>query len=220
MTDPHPILLLRRTGGSVCARAWMSLLLLSCLANAIPRGAAAQENEISEYELKAAILYKLTNFVEWPDAAYPGPSAPTVLCILGRDPFGPALTSGTPKGGARGRPIVVRRIQQAKDSPDCHILYISSSERKTVGQIFSGLKGTSVLTVGEMTQFAANGGMIQFSLEDQQVRFDINLDAALRGQLKVSSKLLALARIVREPGSGVDAKKAASALPSLALPGN
>ena len=164
---------------------------------------AAQENAVGEYELKAAILYNLTNFVEWPASAYPDSNAPTLLCVLGRDPFGGALTSSIPKEGGKGRPVVVRRVQPGKEIRDCHVLYISSSERKTVGQIFSTLKGTNVLTVGEMSQFALNGGMIQFTLLDRQVQFDVNLDASSRGELKISSRLLALARIVHEQSSGL-----------------
>jgi hypothetical protein len=82
------------------------------------------------------------------------------------------------------------------------VLYISSSEKKTVGQIFSTLKGTNVLTVGEMSQFALNGGIIQFTLIDKQVQFEINLDAASHAGLKISCRLLALARLVHGQGTG------------------
>ena len=128
---------------------------------------------------------------------------------LPRPPFAdPAVHSGArsirelfnfhdPKETDNGRPVLIRHLQSDKEIPGCHILYISSSERKTADHIFSTLNGSSILTVGEMTQFAAHGGMIQFSLEDQHVRFDINLDAASRAGLKISSKLLALAQIVK-----------------------
>ena len=92
--------------------------------------------------------------------------------------------------------VTVRRIQSDKESSGCHVLYIGSSERKVTIQIVSSVRSAGVLTVGEMTQFAAHGGMIQFSLEDQRIRFDINLDAASQSGLKISSKLLALAHIV------------------------
>jgi hypothetical protein len=184
-------------------RAWLVILLEVCLLTASPYIAAAQESAVGEYELKAAILYNLTNFVEWPASAYPDSSAPTILCVLGRDPFGGALTSSISKEGGKGRPVDVRRVQPGREIRDCHVLYISSSERKTVGQIFSTLKGTNVLTVGEMSQFAANGGMVQFTLVDRQVQFEINVDAASHGELKISSRLLALARIVHEQSSGL-----------------
>jgi len=171
-----------------------SLLLVHSM---IPRIAAGQKDSAGEYELKAAMLYNLTLFVEWPPSAYPDPQAPILLCILGRDPFGSSLTSTVPGKTARGRSVLIRHLQNDKEIRSCQVLYISSSERKTAAQILSTLNGSSVLTVGEMTQFAAHGGMIQFSLEDQRVRFDINLDAASRAGLKISSKLLVLAQIVK-----------------------
>ena len=108
-----------------------------------------------------------------------------------------SLASTIPKETDNGRPVLIRHLQSDTEIPGCHILYISSSERKTTAHIFSTLNGSSTLTVGEMAQFAAHGGIIQFSLEDQHVRFDINLDAASRAGLKISSKLLALAQIVK-----------------------
>jgi len=178
---------------------------------------AAQENAVGEYELKAAILYNLTNFVEWPGSAYPDSNAPTLICVLGRDPFGGALTNSIPKEGGKGRPVVVHRVQPGKDIRDCHVLYISSSERKAVGQIFSTLKGTNVLTVGELSQFALNGGMIQFTLIDKQVQFEINLDAASDVGLKISSRLLALARIVHPQSSGLGGERLSRPAQSLEL---
>jgi hypothetical protein len=164
----------------------------------IPGHAAAQGESAGEYELKAAMLYKLTLFVDWPPSAYPDPQSPRIVCILGRDPFGDSLTSIVSTKTINGRPIEIRHPQGSEGVRGCHVLYISSSERKNIVQIFSTLKGYSVLTVAEMTQFAAHGGMIQFSLEEKQVHFDINLDAASRANVKISSRLLVLARIVKD----------------------
>jgi len=190
-----------RTLGKLLARLIRGLpivLFVFCLVRTlVARTADAQEDSVDEYKLKAAMLYNLTYFVEWPDSAYPDRHAPIQLCILGQDPFASSLTSTIPKETDNGRPVLIRHLQSDKEIPGCHILYISSSERKTAAHIFSALNGSSILTVGEMTQFAAHGGMIQFSLEDQHVRFDINLSAASRAGLKISSKLLALAQIVK-----------------------
>lgn len=192
-------------GGSFLPRLLRELLRLSlvfCLALGVaPRIAAGQKDATGEYEVKAAMLYNLTRFVEWPPSAYPGPQAPIQLCILGRDPFGSTLASIVLKQTVNGRPVLIRHSQNDAEIRACHLLYISSSERKTTIQIFATLKGSNVLTVGEMTQFAAHGGMIQFSLEEQQVRFDINLDAVARAGLKISSRLLVLARIIKEQGN-------------------
>jgi hypothetical protein len=177
----------------------LSLILGLCLlaASIFPRMAAGQGNSADEYVLKATMLYNLTQFVDWPPSAYPGPQAPIQLCILGRDPFRNSITSAVSRRIYNGRSVLIVHPQNDREARSCNILYISSSERKSSEQIFSALNGSSVLTVGEMTQFAAHGGMIQFSLEDQQVHFAINLDVASRAGLKISAKLLALARIVQ-----------------------
>lgn len=164
----------------------------------IPETGLTQDSA-GEYELKAAMLYNLTRFVEWPPAAYADAQAPTVLCILGRDPFGDSLTSIASNQTGGGRPVQIRRIPNNKEIKGCHVAYISSSERKNIAQILAGLKGASVLTVGEMAQFAVRGGMIQFSLEEKQVRFEVNLEAASESDLKISSRLLVLARVVKDP---------------------
>lgn len=157
---------------------------------------AAQEGSVDEYKLKAAMLYNLTYFVEWPGSAS-NRQTPVVLCVLGQDPFATSLASTIPKETNNNRPVLLRRVQSDREFPGCHILYIGSSERKNAVQIFSSVRGSGILTVGEMSQFAAQGGMIQFSLEEQRVRFDINLNATSRAGLKISSKLLALSRIVK-----------------------
>jgi hypothetical protein len=166
--------------------------------------ASAQKDQVGEYELKAAILYNLSRFVEWPPSAYGDSQAPTVLCTLGQDPFGDSLRSLGQKQDANGRPVAIRRLKNENGIRDCHVLYISTSERRTVAQILTRLKGSSVLTVGEMSQFAVQGGVIQFTLEDKQVRFEINLDAASRMALKISSRLLVLARIVKDQRPNAD----------------
>jgi hypothetical protein len=177
----------------------LSLVFVLVLIRALTPGvAAAQDDSAGEYELKAAMLYNLTLFVQWPSSSYPDANAPTVLCILGRDPFGDSLTSLASKSAAGGRALQIRRVSNQDRVRECHVVYISSSERKSIGQIFSALKGSSVLTVGEMAQFAARGGMIQFALEEKQVRFQINLEAASQANLHISSRLLALARIVKD----------------------
>jgi uncharacterized protein DUF4154 len=176
----------------------MYLFLCFVLVQAfLAKTALGQQDAAGEYELKAAMLYNLTRFVEWPPSTYADAQAPTVLCILGRDPFGNSLTSLAPNQTASGRAVQIRNVPNDKGIRGCQVVYISSSERKSVVQILSTLKGASVLTVAEMTQFAARGGMIQFSLEERQVRFEINLDAASRADLKISSRLLVLARIVK-----------------------
>jgi hypothetical protein len=183
-----------------CLRAGPLLVAIVLVLAQFPasRAAIAQDDPVDEYQLKAALLYHLSQFVEWPDSGRANRHAPLFVCILGQDPFANSLINSMPKETDTGRPMIVRQL--ARDTPisGCHILYISSSERKSADHIFMSLDGSGVLTVGEMTQFAARGGIVQFNLGDRRVRFDINLGAASRSGLKISSKLLALAQIVRD----------------------
>jgi uncharacterized protein DUF4154 len=209
-------------------RMFSSLLLVVGELTLSAPYAAGLSEQAGEYEVKAAILYNLSRFVEWPPSTYPDPQTPTALCILGRDPFEDFLTSLTKNQNASGRPVLIRHLKNERGIRDCQVLYISSSERKSVAQILSTLKGSTVLTVGEMSQFAAQGGIVQFKLEERQMHFDINLEAASRMGLKISSRLLVLARIVkgRDPESGTGEQLiaqpsvlSAKILPSLAAAG-
>lgn len=159
----------------------------------------SQTASADEYALKAAMLYNLARYIEWPSSAYPNPQAPIVYCILGHDPFGDALTD-LAKQAVHGHAIEIRHVVNDNGLRTCHLLYISSSERKSVARVFANLNGSSVLTVGDMTQFALRGGMIQFSLEEKRVRFQINAESASQVKVKISSQLLALARIVKSEG--------------------
>lgn len=184
----------RRRARMLCVSVAICVLTASAF---IPGPNAGQEDSAGEYELKGAMLYNLMHFVEWPVSAYSSSQAPTVLCILGRDPFGNSLTSLVSDKLVDGRPVQIRLLKDMNGTRACHVLYISSSERKHVVEILSNLKGANVLTVGEMSQFATRGGMVQFSLYEKRIRLDINLDAANRAGVKISSRLLAIARIVK-----------------------
>jgi len=172
-----------------------SVLLLTAAA-LYPSHGLAQEYQSSEYDLKAAILFNLVRFVEWPPKAYPDARAPTEVCTLGKEPFGPALEHFASGNSAFGRGFVVRRLRSEEDTRGCHLVYISSSERKLLPEILKGLEGSHVLTVGESEQFAAHGGMVQLTMEDKQVHFTINLSAASREELRIRSGLLALSKII------------------------
>ena len=173
------------------------MLLLVVLCALIPSPSVAQTSSAGEYELKAAMLYRLTYFVEWPPTVVSDSQAPTVLCVLGQDPVGTALPSVISGQAGSARRTEVRHPRSASEIRGCQVVYVAASEKKNMAQILAALKGSGVLTVGDMAQFAAKGGMIQFSLEDNRVRFDVNLDEATQAGLKISSRLLMLARIVK-----------------------
>ena len=148
-----------------------------------------------EYQVKALFLYNFAKFVDWP----PNMRAdPICIGILGDDPFGDALDQTVKGKTVNGRNFVVKRLQRQEDGEGCHIVFISASEKKKVRAILNGLGRCNVLTVGDVEGFAAAGGVINFEIVDSKVRFEVNIDAAERAGLKLSSKLLNLAKIVRD----------------------
>ncbi|HKV39356.1 MAG TPA: YfiR family protein [Blastocatellia bacterium] len=157
-------------------------------------GAALQvEAQASgEYSVKAAFIYNFAKYVEWPQIA--GPGAPLIVGVVGQDPFGGAFDQMVEGKIANGRQLVVKRLKWGDDLKQCQILFISASEERRLSQILNSLNGASVLTVGDTEQFGKAGGIIRFVLEDNRVRFEINRGAAERARLKLSSRLLALAR--------------------------
>ncbi len=151
---------------------------------------------VEEYRLKAAVLYNLAKFVDWPDEAFSDPGAPLVVCVLGGDPFGPALDDTLKGHMVGGHPAVVRRI--ADLAPGCHVLFVS--DVKQLPAVVDRVHDTSVLTVGETAGFVEQGGMIGLTTDNDRVRFDVNLAAAERAHLKISARVMALATSVRRGG--------------------
>jgi hypothetical protein len=154
----------------------------------------------SEYQVKAAFLYNFTKFVEWPDSAFAGSDSPFVIGIVGRDPFGSILDRTVEGKTVVGRNFVVRRYRTAADMQPCHLLFISESENGRLAKVLQRV-GRHTLTVGDVDKFLQRGGAVNFVIESNKVRFEINLDAADRAGLRISSKLLALARVVKSKSS-------------------
>jgi YfiR/HmsC-like len=150
----------------------------------------------SEYQVKAAYLLNFLKFVEWPDDAFADPLAPYVVGVVGDDPFGSALPQVVIGKTVQGRDLVIRVYRAGEAVRGAHILFISASEKKRLPAILSALRGLSTLTVGDTEEFLEAGGMIQFLSENDRIRFAINVDAARRGRLRISSKLLSLAKVV------------------------
>lgn len=158
-----------------------------------PSGCWAQTTQPTEYQIKAAFLYNFAKFVEWPSAAFDDASSPIVIGILGDNPFHDDLANTIRGKKIDEHPLVVKELRSLSEATNCHILFISASEKKRLPEILAGIKGASVLTVGEMDRFTEAGGMINFVLEKTKIRFQINSDAASTVRLKISSKLLNLA---------------------------
>jgi hypothetical protein len=172
------------------------LILASLLTT--PLFAAPQPRPVDEYQLKAAFLYNFARFIEWPAKAFEDPSQPFVFCVLGEDPFGRALDDLLEGRKIGGRAPTVRRISDARRARGCQILFVSSSEPKSVLALLAGIGDSGLLTVGESDAGAAEGMIIDFTLEDGKIRFIINAAVAEREKLRISSRLLSLATVVRK----------------------
>lgn len=145
-----------------------------------------------QYQVEAAYIYNFLKYVDLP------PSQSKTLCIgiLGFNSDDAAFDSLNGKV-VRGRTIVVRHLWWLPSAPAADVLFVSRDERGRLHQVLNKLNNTRVLTIGELDGFAHDGGMINFTIQDQRVRFEINPDAARRAQIRVSSQLLRLATIVR-----------------------
>ena len=172
---------IRSSGAAFC----FLLLLFYGLAPALAPGASL------EYQVKAAFLFNFTKFVEWPSSAFADASSPFLVCIFGSDPFGRALDDIIEGESVEGHKITVQRINT--ETPQaCHVLYSGENTMPP----WSTAAASSVLTVGEGDRVLSRGGIIAFVIDNGRVRFDISLKAASKQGLKLSSKLLSVARNV------------------------
>jgi hypothetical protein len=160
--------------------------------------ARAQASPPGEYELKAAFLFNFAKFIDWPADSFASSQSPFTICVLGLDPFGNILEDDLQGKMIGNRPLAVRRIKDKAGVRLCQIEFVSSSESAHLAEVIGSLQSANVLLVGETNGFAASGGTIEFTLEDNHVRFTINIDAVGRSGLKFSSKLLSLAKILHE----------------------
>ncbi len=147
---------------------------------------------LREYRIKAAFLYNFARFVAWPSEAFEDNEARLILGVLGDDPFGTALQSleGKTVGGRR---LTIKRFNSLLDLDRCHMLFITSSSQDQQQKALESLAGSTVLTIGEMQPFVQMGGIINFVIRNNKLRFEINLGAGKRAGLVISSQLLKLA---------------------------
>lgn len=157
----------------------------------------AQAHLPGEYDLKAAFIYRIVGFVEWPSKS--AADAPLRVCIFGGNPFGPALDALRGRKLA-DRPIEVRLSDATDGLRDCHVLFVAATGEKHLARIVALAREAGVLTVGDTEGFARRGVMLNFYVERDGVRFEVNRDVARAGGIRLSSKLLSLARII-EPGT-------------------
>lgn len=170
-------------------------LALVLLCTALP-SAGAMAAPAGEYAVKAAFIHNIAKFVEWPKPVAGG--GKLRLCLLGDNPFGEEIAV------LHGKPIGSLQWEVRTVDPDgvksCQVLFIADSMQHQIGQIRQRINGNAVLTVGDTRGYAEQGVMINFYLEDNKVRFEINREVAMHAGLRISSQLLRLGRIVGEPG--------------------
>jgi hypothetical protein len=171
----------------------VSLWMMAFAGNGATRG---QTPGSSEYDVKAAFLFHFAQFVEWPPETFKDASAPLTYCTIGEDPFHGALEQSLSGKTVGTRALRVQHLKQTQGIPGCQVLFIGAGEKKRIGEEMARVSGNAVLTVGETEHFAKEGGIIGFFLEDNKIRFEINLDAAEKANLRISARLLTLARTV------------------------
>lgn len=174
----------------------LRLLLFAVMAGLSARSARAQP-VADEYQVKAAYLLNFARFVEWPSDVLPA-SSPLNIAIIGDDPFGGALEETLRGKSANGHPIQLRHLRWDDVLTPYQIVFVGASEEPRLPQILRSVGHNSVLTVSDIDRFSFRGGVIEFRTVGNRVRFDINRTAAAAAELNISSRLLSVARAVRE----------------------
>ena len=168
-----------------------------CTSFALPGSAqTASSSASAEYLIKAGFTYNFAKLMQWPANAFPQTDSPIVIGILGTDPFGGTLDTVLAGKKVNSRGFVVKHLKWGLDLKECNILFVSSSEAGHLDEIFHIIKGLPILTIGQMPDFARRGGIINFILEDDKVRFEVNVEAAKQADINISSRLLTLAKII------------------------
>jgi hypothetical protein len=157
-----------------------------------------QISGLSEYEVKAAFLLNFAKFIQWPQNAFANDQSPLFICIVGEDPFGHTLDEVVQSKMLDSHAFIIRHSTNPEDMKTCQVVFIGSRDDKRLSEVLRRLKGSNALAVGESRDFAGLGGGIQFYLENNRIRFLVNVDALQRAHLTASSKLLALAKIVHD----------------------
>jgi len=164
--------------------------------------ALSQNEEGAEYSVKLGFLFNFTKFVEWPPDSFRNPGTPLVICIVGHDPFRQDLEAELQTRKVGDHPVEVRTQTPNDKLSVCHVVFIPVTEKNQSDRILRGLQGSRTLTVGETEGFAVLGGIINLTVEDNKVHFEINRLAADRAGLKIGSRLLSIAKIVQEQDHG------------------
>ncbi len=152
----------------------------------------SQQSHPTEVQVKAAYLFNFGKFVRWPSPTAAG-SGPFQICVLGKDPFGLVLNSTLDGGSIDDRKVAAKKIVTLQDSDNCQVVFVSASEEPRLKTILASARSARTLTVSDMPNFVARGGMIQFVPKDSKIRFEVNLPATEEAGITLSSELLKVA---------------------------
>jgi YfiR/HmsC-like len=172
---------------------WGTLIVVLTLALSVRADEPARE-----YKVKAAFIYNFAQFVDWPTSAFESADAPFVVAVVGKDPFNGLLEEVVAGKRVGGRTVVVQHFDSSAGIGQCQILFVPMTEEGSLGTIIQKMQNKPVLTIGEVDDFTEEGGCFRFFTEDNKMRFEINQDAAEQAGLRISSKLLRLARIFKK----------------------
>jgi hypothetical protein len=187
------------TAGRGVLTLWVLLTagLLPAQDGAEPPGAAR-----SQYEIKSATLYNFTKFVRWPDRALGAEGVPVLVGVWHDDHLVPALETALRNKTIQGHPIMVERLDSTTRAKGCAVLFVGASSPEEIARIVQSVGRLPVLTIGDRAQFSRLGGIVAFTHDANRIQLDINSEAAERAGLQVSSKLLRMAVVWREPLKG------------------
>jgi uncharacterized protein DUF4154 len=174
-------------------------LITFCLLSASLVGQASRANED---QVKAAYLYNFAKFVEWPAESFRSPDEPIVICSIGDDGISEALRQAVVGKHANGRRVEARSLGLIRDSRHCQILFIGFHDKGHIQDIMQSVQDTSVLTVCQSDEFIGAGGIINLVRNGSSIELEINPEAAQASRLKISSRLLVVARLATRPGRG------------------
>ena len=163
----------------------------------VPTTAQAADGTALEAAVKATYLYKFEAYVDWPASAFTSPTAPFILCILGNDPFADTVERAVSGQHIGSRGFTVRRLTSIAGDAGCHVLYLSGAGTQTATDALATVRGTPVLTVTDKAAGGTDRGIIDFVIDDNRVRFQINSAAASANGVTISSELLKLALSVK-----------------------
>jgi hypothetical protein len=178
-------------------RACLCALLVVAVGWIVPQGGIAiAEEPLPEYQVKAAFLINFPKYADWPAAAFAETNSPVVIAVVGETKVTDEIQKAIAGRTVNGRKIVLKRLASGEEAGVCHILFIPAAEQQRSPGLIAKLKG-GVLTVGESDDFLERGGIINLARRGQKIALEVNLTAADKARIKISSKLLSVASVVK-----------------------